>query len=47
MNKGEEQVEGSVHHTREVVWADSDDLWIDKSTSDFSDHDEWNPTESY
>ena len=47
MNKEERQVKGSIHHTRGVIWADSDIFWINEFTGNFSDHDEQNLTGSY
>ena len=47
MNKGREWVEGSVHDTREVIWANSYVLWINELTCDFSDHNKQNLIRSH
>ena len=52
MNKRERQVEGrqvegSIHNTRRVIWANSNVLWIYKFTGNILDHNEQNSAESY
>ena len=47
MNKWGRQVEGSIHHTRGIIWADSNVLWTYKFTSNISDHDKQNSIGSH
>ena len=47
MDKGERQVEGSIHHTRRVIQANSNVLQTYKLTGNISDHNEQNPVGSH
>ena len=47
MDKGERQVEGSIHHTRRVIQANSNVLQTYKLTGNISDHNEQNPVRSH
>ena len=40
-------MKSSVHNTKEIIWANSDVLWTNKLTCNFSDYDEWTLIESY
>ena len=39
----DKEMEGGIHNTREVIWANSDVLQTNKLTCNFLDHNKWNP----
>ena len=43
----DKEMEGGIHNTREVIWANSDVLQTNKFICDFSDYDEWTLMEHY
>ena len=46
MDKGRWWVKDYTYNIRNVVWTNSNILWVDKLTSHFSSYDEQNPKES-
>jgi len=41
MNKGGRWVEGSIYHTRKVIWANGNILWTYQFTGNILDYDKW------